>query len=108
MKPRGRIIGIASNLSIPSPSYSYNNAKRARIESIIGIVQKFWDNHITIYVVTPWPVKSIGDMDEAHKFASGDLSKESRVTPQDVAEAVSYFCSDSARYVTGNVLEPRF
>jgi 3-oxoacyl-[acyl-carrier protein] reductase len=104
----GRIVSIASNMAIPSPSYAYNTAKRARIDAMLGLVSTLWNDRITINVIAPGPVNHLGGLDEAVALAEGGTGAMPTVTPQDVAEAISFLCSESARYVTGNVLELRF
>jgi len=106
--PGGRIVTIASNMAIPSPSYAYNTAKRARIDAMLGLVSPMWNDRITINVVAPGPVDHLGELSEAEALAANGVGAIPKVTPQDVAEAISYLCSESARYVTGNVLELRF
>ena len=100
----GSIIGIASNPAAPSPSYAYNTAKNARIEAMMGIVNKWWDTKVTINVIAPGPVEHFESSDDAMKAAKEE-KHFNRVTPQDVAEMVSYLCSEKGRYITGNVIK---
>ena len=47
----GRIIGIASNMDIPSPSYSYNAAKSGRIEALKLAVKEAWRMGVTVNII---------------------------------------------------------
>ncbi|MBN1776880.1 MAG: SDR family oxidoreductase [Clostridiales bacterium] len=102
-KKQGRIIGVASNLSIPSPSYSYNAAKAARIEALKQAVSAAWKLGVTVNVIAPGPVDAFESMEEADASAQGGCL-HGKVTPQDIAEGVAFLCSDAGRYITGCVL----
>lgn len=39
----GSIISIGSNEQIPSLSYAYNMAKKARTEALLALVNKWWE-----------------------------------------------------------------
>jgi NAD(P)-dependent dehydrogenase (short-subunit alcohol dehydrogenase family) len=106
----GRIIGIASNLDIPSPSYSYNAAKAARIQALLQAVSAAWKMGVTVNVLAPGPVDVLESLCDAENFSAqaAVLEKRVKITPQDIAEGVAFLCSDAARYLTGCVLPYRF
>lgn len=102
----GRIIGIASNMEIPSPSFSYNAAKSVRIDALKLAVKEAWDIGVTVNVIAPGPVDQMPNLEAACAYYShtSDWLCREKVTPQDIAEGVAFLCSDSAKYVTGCVL----
>jgi 3-oxoacyl-[acyl-carrier protein] reductase len=104
----GRIIGIASNPRLPSPSYSYNAAKNARIAAFIGLADWCWKRRITVNVVAPGPVDPLGGMEEAAAQAAALPTDARKISPQDIAETVAFLCSEKARFVTGNVIGTQF
>jgi len=104
----GRIIGIASNKRFPSPSYSYNVAKNARIEAMLGLVNPCWKNRITVNVISPGPVNNIDNYSDAVKYVSDFSASPVNITPQDIAETIVFLCSEKGRFVTGNVIELGF
>lgn len=106
----GRIIGIASNMTIPSPSYSYNAAKSARIEALKLAVGSAWEIGVTVNVIAPGPVNEIAGIEQAYGYCMHKSGWHERkgITPQDIAESAAFLCSDSARYITGCVLPYMF
>ena len=100
---QGRIIGIASNLSIPSPSYAYNAAKAARTEALKLAAKEAWKLGVTVNVIAPGPVDAFQSLEEADATAASGMP-QGKVTPQDIAEGVAFLCSDAGRYITGCVL----
>ncbi len=107
---QGRIIGIASNFDIPSPSYSYNAAKAARTQALLGAVSAAWKMGVTVNILAPGPVDALDSLDTAENFSAQAAVrvKRTHITPQDIAEGVTFLCSDAARYITGCVLPYRF
>ncbi len=106
----GRIVGIASNMDIPSPAYAYNAAKAARIEALRLAAGEAWKAGVTVNAVAPGPVDAFQSFEEACARcyrAKGSAAREG-VTPQDVAEGVAFLCSRAADYVSGCVLPYRF
>lgn len=102
----GRIIGIASNTSIPSPSYSYNSAKSARIDALKLTVNEAWKMGVTVNIIAPGPVEQIPDIAEAYDCCchKKGWTERENIKPQDIAEGVAFLCSDSAKYVSGCIL----
>jgi len=112
MKSRhaGRIIGIASNMDIPSPAYSYNVAKSARIDALMRSVPEAWNAGVTVNVIAPGPVDPFASSEAAFDACDhrGTWMERSRITPQDIAEGVAFLCGDDARYITGCILPYQF
>lgn len=104
----GRIIGIASNSRIPSPSYSYNTAKEARISALLGIVSSCWNKKITVNIVAPGPVDHVDSLEKAISMNNDFSETDKKITPQDIAEIIAFLCSEKARYITGNVIGTYF
>jgi len=106
----GRIIGMASNMDIPSPSYAYNTAKLSRINALKLAVPHAWQIGVTVNIIAPGPVNGFSNLSEAenHCYHSGEWTERKQVTPQDIAEGVAFLCSNSARYITGCVLPYNF
>jgi 3-oxoacyl-[acyl-carrier protein] reductase len=107
---RGRIIGIASNLAIPSPSYAYNAAKAARTEALKQAVSAAWKMGVTVNIIAPGPVNPFANLEDAEAFSAhtGKWDTRGGVTPQDIAEGVAFLCSDAGRYITGCVVPYMF
>ena len=105
MKKRkwGRIIGIATNLTIPSPAYSYNAAKAGRIQALMQAVMPAWEMGVTVNVVCPGPVDPLGGLEEACAFARHEQpwTERENITPQDMAEGIAFLCSPAADYISG-------
>lgn len=106
----GRVIGIASNMDIPSPAYAYNVAKCARMDALKLTVGEAWAHGVTVNIVAPGPVDELPDPDTAAAYCNHSPAWASRgkVTPQDIAEGIAFLCSDEARYVTGCTMTYRF
>lgn len=102
----GRIIGIASNMEMPSPSYAYNAAKSARIGALRMAAGEAWKIGVTVNTVAPGPVDLFDDFDKACAYSrhGGEWAARKKISPQDIAESVAFLCSDAAKYITGCVL----
>lgn len=102
----GRVIGIASNMTIPSPAYAYNVAKSARTEALLAAVNEAWKIGVTVNVIAPGPVDPIASFQEARAYAfkTEHKTQPNKVTPQDIAEGVAFLCSERANYISGCVL----
>jgi NAD(P)-dependent dehydrogenase (short-subunit alcohol dehydrogenase family) len=104
----GRIIAIASNPKLPSPSYSYNTAKNTRITALSGMVDTCWRHKITLNVIAPGPIEHLATLSDAIEQTKDFPVNTSSISPQDVAEMISYICSERGRYLTGGVIEYQF
>jgi 3-oxoacyl-[acyl-carrier protein] reductase len=104
----GRIIAIASNPNLPSPSYSYNVAKNARIAAMMGLTGPCWKHKITVNIIAPGPIDHLSTMDEAIAQVTHFPMTHSPISPQDIAELIAFLCSDKGRYITGNVIAAYF
>jgi 3-oxoacyl-[acyl-carrier protein] reductase len=102
----GRIIGIAVNLSKPSPAYAYNVAKAARVQAFLLSQDQVWSDGVTVNVIAPGPVHKIPTLEEAIEQCDHGNQWLSRkdVSPQDIAEGVSFLCSEAGSYITGCVI----
>jgi NAD(P)-dependent dehydrogenase (short-subunit alcohol dehydrogenase family) len=102
----GRVIGIALLPPYESPSYSYNVGKAARVQAMLQARDQAWRNGVTVNVLGPGPVPAIESLAEAvEQYEHGPAWRHRRNTsPQDIAEATAYLCSDAGRFVTGCVL----
>jgi len=102
----GRIIGIASNMDIPSPSYSYNVAKSGRIGALKLAVNEAWEMGVTVNIIGPGPVEEVSNFDDACANCSHNKEwiERDKISPQDIAEGVAFLCSDLAKYITGATL----
>lgn len=102
----GRVIGIALLPPYESPAYSYNVAKAARVQAMLQARDQAWRNGVTINVLAPGPVPAIESLAEAVEQCDHGPAwrRRSNTSPQDVAEATVYLCSDAGRFVTGCVL----
>lgn len=81
----GRVIGFASNMTIPSPAYSYNVAKSSRIEALLSSVKKAWELGVTVNVIAPDPVDAFSSFQEACAYSGGEEAwvERKKVTPQE-------------------------
>ena len=106
----GRIIGISVLANPPSPSYSYNVAKRARTEALLQASHEAWKNNVTINVISPGPVGHIDLFESAVNLADkeDEWTTRKNITPQDIAETVLFLCSDEAAYITGSEINFKF
>jgi NAD(P)-dependent dehydrogenase (short-subunit alcohol dehydrogenase family) len=106
----GRWVAIASNLDRPSPSYSYNAAKAARLQALLMAQEQAWAHHVTMNVVSPGPVNPISGLETAVELCDHGPNWQQRreVTPQDIAEGIVFLCSDAGKYITGSVMPYSF
>jgi len=102
----GRFIGISVNPTMPSPAYAYNVGKAARDQALRLARDQAWGNRVTVNVIAPGPVPSIGTLEEAVEQCEHGLAWDARTTvsPQDIAESVAFLCSEAGRFITGCVL----
>lgn len=106
----GRIIGISLLTSPPSPSYSYNVAKKARTNALLIASDEAWKYNVTINVISPGPVNHIEQFDKAINLVNKNYEWVNRknITPQDIAETVLFLCSEEAAYITGTEINFKY
>jgi NAD(P)-dependent dehydrogenase (short-subunit alcohol dehydrogenase family) len=100
----GRLIAIS--LEGPpeqSPSYAYDVAKAARDAAIVRARGEAWPHGVTLNLIGPGPVPAIETLEEAVEQCEHGAAwrKRTAASPQDVAEAVAFLCSEAGRFVTG-------
>jgi NAD(P)-dependent dehydrogenase (short-subunit alcohol dehydrogenase family) len=102
----GRIIAISSNHEKPSPAYSYNLGKAARTQAILLSSNQVWGKGVTMNVMAPGPVSEIKTFEEAINQCSHkeEWKNRNNVSPQDIAEGISFLCSDAGQYINGCVI----
>jgi NAD(P)-dependent dehydrogenase (short-subunit alcohol dehydrogenase family) len=106
----GRIIGISMTSNPPSPSYSYNVSKRTRANALLAASHEAWKNNVTINVISPGPVEHIDQFDKAIDLVNNndDWISRKNISPQDIAETVTFLCSEKADYITGTEINLSF
>jgi NAD(P)-dependent dehydrogenase (short-subunit alcohol dehydrogenase family) len=102
----GRLIGIAEHPTKLSPAYAYNAGKAARMQALLLAQEQAWPNGVTINVIAPGPVPAIKSFEEAVEQCGHGTAWQTRanISPQDVAEGVTFLCSESGNFITGCVL----
>jgi 2-hydroxycyclohexanecarboxyl-CoA dehydrogenase len=110
----GRVISIASDAGRVGSfgEAVYSGCKAAIIGFSKALAREVARDKVTVNVVCPGPVdtallKSVGATEIGERIVSGmtrSIPFRRLGTPEDVAEAVAYFASHEARYVTGQVL----
>ncbi len=114
-KNGGRIINIASDAArVGSMGESvYSGAKGAVISFSKTLARELARNAVTVNVICPGPTPTqlLDDMKAEDAFADKVLSSMDRIiplkrmgTPEDIANAVAFFASEEAGFVTGQVL----
>ncbi len=111
---RGRVISIASDAGRVGSfgEAVYSGCKAAIIGFSKALAREVARDKVTVNVVCPGPVdtallKSVGTTEMGSRIVAGmerSIPFRRLGTPEDVAEAVAYFASFEARYVTGQVL----
>jgi len=102
----GRLVGIASHPVKISPAYAYNIGKFARMHALLLAQDQAWPHGVTVNVIAPGPVDTLPTLDAAIELCQhGEAwQMRSNVSPQDIAEGVSFLCSDAGRFISGCVL----
>jgi 2-hydroxycyclohexanecarboxyl-CoA dehydrogenase len=111
---RGRVISIASDAGRVGSfgEAVYSGCKAAIIGFSKALAREVARDKVTVNVVCPGPVdtallKSVGETEGGAKVIAGmsrAIPFRRLGTPEDIAEAVAFFASPEARYVTGQVL----
>ena len=106
----GAILFISSVLSnIPFPtSLPYNSAKAGINQMSATIANELTDHRIRANVITPGYIDTPGERqyatEEQIQEAAAALPWKRLGTPEDIANAAAFLCSDAADYITGTVL----
>ena len=111
---RGRVISIASDAARVGSfgEAVYSGCKAAIVGFSKALARELARDKVTVNVVCPGPVdtallKSVGATEGGAKVVAGmerAIPFRRLGTPEDIAEAVAFFASPAARYVTGQVL----
>jgi 3-oxoacyl-[acyl-carrier protein] reductase len=106
----GRVIGISVLQDPPSPSYSYNVAKKTRTSALLSASFQAWENNVTINILSPGPVGHIDQLDKAIELneKSNMWTDRTNISPQDIAESVLFLCSEEASYISGSEINFRW
>lgn len=104
----GRIVSLTSGGSMGFPGeVSYGAAKAALDNYTMSASIELASDGVTANVVYP-PVTDTGWItDEVRAFVDASPDHVHIADPTDVAEVISWLCTDAARLVTGNVLHLR-
>ena len=102
----GRVITVALIQPYESPAYAYNVAKAARVQASLLARDPAWKHGVTVNTIGPGPVAAIESLEEAADYCRHGSAWCARATtsPQDIAEAVAFLCSEAGRFISGAVL----
>jgi 3-oxoacyl-[acyl-carrier protein] reductase len=102
----GRLIGIATHPVKLSPAYVYNMGKLARMHALLLAQDQAWPHGVTVNVIAPGPVEALPTLDAAiEQCQHGEAwQKRRNVSPQDIAEGVSFLCAEAGQFISGCVL----
>lgn len=102
----GRLIAIALTPPYDSPAYAYNVAKAARTQAMLLARDSAWAHGVTVNTIGPGPVPAIKSLEIAvEQCEHGPAWQDRRTTsPQDIAEAVAFLCSEAGRFISGAVI----
>ncbi len=106
----GRIVAIALTPPYDSPAYPYNVGKAARVQALLQAYEQTWPNGVTFNIIGPGPVSAIETLTEAVEQSEHRTAWQERTntSPQDIAEGVTFLCSEAAKFISGCVLPYRF
>jgi NAD(P)-dependent dehydrogenase (short-subunit alcohol dehydrogenase family) len=102
----GRLVSIALLPPYDSPAYAYNVAKAARVQASLIARDSAWKHGVTVNTIGPGPVAAIDSLEKAADYCRHGSAWSGRATtsPQDIAEAVAFLCSEAGRFISGAVL----
>ena len=102
----GRLITIALVPPYESPAYAYNVAKAARVQASLIARDEAWKHGVTINTIAPGAVPAIASLEQAADYCRHGAAWRARATtsPQDIAEAVAFLCSEAGDFISGAVL----
>jgi len=102
----GRLVGIATHPVKLSPAYAYNTGKLARLHALLLAQDQAWPHGVTVNVIAPGPVNALPTLGSALEQCQHGESwhERSNVSPQDIAEGVSFLCSEAGRFISGCVM----
>ena len=101
----GRLVGI-SLAAADSPSYAYNVAKAARTQALLQLRKPASKHGVTVNVIAPGEVEAIANFAAAIEQCDRGAARQERtkISPQDIAEGVTFLCSEAGRFVNGTEL----
>ena len=102
----GRLIGLGlepTHQATPGHGYSYCIGKAARTQAMLMMRDQAWENQVTVNVIGPGVVRPIESLQEAIDQCDHGPAWQNRkdVSPQDVAEIVTFLCSEAGRFISG-------
>ena len=102
----GRLVGITLHPVQSSPAYSYNVGKAARLQAMHLAYEEAWEQGVTINAIAPGPVSHFDTFQQAIAYCNHEKewSERKNVSPQDIAEAIAFLCSDGGSYISGSVI----
>ena len=102
----GRVIGIGTHPVKLSPAFAYNTGKLARLQALLLAQDQAWPHGVTVNVIAPGPVEALPSLEAAiEQCQHGEAwLKRPNVSPTDIAEGVSFLCSEAGRFISGCVL----
>ncbi len=102
----GRVITIALIPPYDSPAYAYNVAKAARVQASLIARDAAWEHGVTINTIAPGPVPPTESLEQAADYCRHGPAWRARATtsPQDIAEAIAFLCSEAGDFISGAVL----
>jgi len=103
---RGRIINVVSisGLKGVAGQTNYSSSKAAVIGATRSLAQEIGKRNITVNAVAPGFIKTDMTEDLDEKQMKGNIPLNRFGTPEEVAEVVNFLASDSASYITGEVI----
>jgi len=100
----GRIIGLGLRPPfLPGTAYSYGVGKAARANALLWSRDELWNHGVTVNLLSPGPVPEIKTLEKAIEQCNNGEAWRARknATPQDIAEAAAFLCSEAGRFISG-------